>query len=75
VERDTKPSRVAKMGKPLSAFEDGMRGFTNNRANPFKSQTSHPAKEWERGYNKAYFSNLTKVKEKERIRTTEAEYC
>lgn len=49
----------------MNAFESGKAGFRKNEANPFKD-TTQSYKEWERGYNVAYFENLKKVQERER---------
>ena len=45
------------------AFKKGFDAFTNPRyTNPYKASVySH--KEWERGFNKAYFENLRKLNE------------
>ena len=47
-----------------TVFEAGKLGFKRNRSNPFNSNT-YSYREWERGYNDAYFENLEKVKAKE----------
>lgn len=48
----------------FSAYDRGVNGFIRNRTNPFNKDT-HSYREWERGYNAAYFDNLAKVKERE----------
>jgi hypothetical protein len=53
----------------MSVFESGKLGFRKNEANPF-GKNSHSHKEWERGYNAAYFENLKKVQERERREAT-----
>lgn len=47
-----------------AAYNAGMYGFRRNKPNPFKADTMK-AKEWERGYNAAFYSNLERVKERE----------
>ena len=49
------------------AYEDGVRGFGSNSSSPYLSQGAHGVrhKEWERGYNAAYFLNLRRVKSRE----------
>ncbi len=47
-----------------AVFKSGKEGFRRNKSNPFNVDTySH--REWERGYNAAYFENLEKVKARE----------
>ncbi len=46
------------------AFKQGQSDFyKGNLQNPFKSFAQ--VREWDRGFNKAYFSNLKKVKQRE----------
>tara|TARA_R110002110_G_scaffold10346_3_gene50842 strand:+ start:7032 stop:7259 length:228 start_codon:yes stop_codon:yes gene_type:complete len=48
-------------------FAEGVQGFINNLYNPYGVKgIKH--KEWERGYNSAYFNNLTKVLKEEKRR-------
>jgi hypothetical protein len=42
----------------MKPFEAGKRGFRTNAENPYQ-EGSHNYKEWERGYNQEYFSNLS----------------
>ena len=44
----------------LDIVNRGREGFQKNRRNPFPS-SSHRYKEWERGYNKAYYENLERL--------------
>ena len=54
---------------PMSDIVDqGREGFRKNRKNPFHL-SSDRFREWERGYNKAYFETLRKVKHEEQLRT------
>ena len=39
------------------AYAQGKKGFRKNTENPYPPET-WPAKEWERGYSRAYFENL-----------------
>lgn len=50
----------------MKAFEQGKKGFYYNKDNPFKQDT-YNYKEWERGFNKAYFENLRKINGKEKF--------
>lgn len=44
--------------KGMDAYEAGFSGFVNgDLENPFHPK-SYAAKEWERGFNRAYFANL-----------------
>lgn len=44
----------------LIAFVQGKKGFHKNTSNPYPSET-WPHKEWERGFNEAYFKNLEEI--------------
>lgn len=46
------------------AFEKGQVGFYRNKKNPYPPQ-SYMSKEWERGWNSAYFDNKEKVIQRE----------
>lgn len=46
----------------MKPFFQGRKGFLKNLNNPFKEETWN-SKEWERGYNSAYFENLEKLNE------------
>jgi hypothetical protein len=48
----------------MDALTKGEEAFFENRANPY-TEGSRNYKEWERGFNKSYFSNLEKVKQRE----------
>lgn len=48
----------------MKPYELGMLGFKRNKTNPFTLDT-FDYKEWERGYNSAYFENLEKVRDRE----------
>lgn len=49
------------------AFKQGKWAFYNNAECQYYAETVK-AKEWQRGYNAAYYENLNKVKGKERGR-------
>lgn len=52
----------------MKAFPRGIKDFkTGQVTNPFNEGTSR-AKDWERGFNKAYFENLARVVKNERRR-------
>jgi hypothetical protein len=49
----------------MNAFQKGMDAFKKGRlGNPYRPNTKDN-RDWEFGFNKAYFSNLEKVKENE----------
>jgi hypothetical protein len=49
----------------MKPFEEGMQAFKRgNLVNPYKPDNSRH-RDWEFGFNKAYFANLEQVKEKE----------
>lgn len=57
----------------MSAFKEGLRAFRRPKKikgyfmvpeNPYE-EGSNKSKEWELGFNKAYFQNLEKVKQHE----------
>jgi hypothetical protein len=49
----------------MNAFQKGMNAFKKGRlGNPYRPNTKDN-RDWEFGFNKAYFSNLEKVKENE----------
>lgn len=43
------------------AFAQGKKGFYRNEDNPYPDDT-WPSKEWERGFNKAYWENEETLK-------------
>jgi hypothetical protein len=45
-------------------FDEGVEGFKSDGYNPH-NPSSMKYREWERGYNRAYFTNLKKVLERE----------
>lgn len=46
-------------------FKEGRKDFyKGNISNPYNPDT-HRSREWERGFNSAYFQNLEKVKKRE----------
>lgn len=50
----------------MSVFQKGFKDFfEGNVVNPYNEGTSRH-KNWEMGFNKAYFTNLKKVQENER---------
>jgi len=51
----------------MKAYYEGITGFKGNKTNPYPTD-SYKYKEWERGYNNAYFQNLEKVIAKEKSR-------
>lgn len=52
----------------MNAFVKGQKDFRSGTIeNPFNEGT-HRYKEWERGFNSAYFENLEKVKKVEKAR-------
>lgn len=57
-------------GKEQSAFDVGRRAFYRGAiTNPYRSK-SNQYREWERGFNNAYFENLERVKQREGQRTS-----
>ena len=62
--------RLSKYDAPLKIqFHKGFNDFRRGRVfNPFNLNTMQ-SREWERGFNSAYFLNLKKVKQREEIRT------
>ena len=44
----------------MKAFYEGEKGFWENKYNPYDPDT-YNYREWERGYNSAYFYNLEKL--------------
>jgi len=49
----------------MNNFEFGKKSFYKGNVNsPFNSNT-HKDREWNRGFNNAYFENLKRVKERE----------
>lgn len=52
---------LTKYDAPLRIqYDKGYRAFLNNTACPYDSNTMQ-AREWQRGYNQAYFDNLAKI--------------
>jgi hypothetical protein len=41
----------------VDTFNEGKEGFVRNRNNPYREGTDR-YREWERGYNTAYFENI-----------------
>jgi hypothetical protein len=70
-DKSTRAERgLGKYDAPLKVqFERGYLDFKRGRVNnPFHSDTMQ-YREWERGFNAAYFENLKRVKENEKSRT------
>ena len=62
VSKRTGPTTKAKVAKP---FNQGYRGFlVGNLTNPY-SQNTKEYRDWEFGFNKAYFKNKEQVLDKE----------
>ena len=63
---------LAKYDAPLSLqFKQGFSAFKKNKeSNPFNSKTMQ-AREWQRGYNTAYYIQLERVKKNESRRRSE----
>lgn len=55
----------------LTAFERGQADFKRGSLSSPFSYDSLPYKEWQRGFNEAYFKNLEKVKTDESRRRSE----
>mgnify|MGYP003119138844 FL=1 len=51
------------------SFSEGVQGFHTNSYNPHSS-TGIKHKEWERGYNSAYFSNLKHILKEDKKKET-----
>jgi hypothetical protein len=58
-----KPSQNTKKARPVEvALDMGKRAFLSGKQNsPYKT-SSHLFKEWQRGYNTAYFDNLERIR-------------
>ena len=55
----------------MKPYEQGKQAFkTGKLGNPYQDHTKEN-REWEVGFNKAYFSNLERVKEYEQNKKTE----
>ena len=62
---------LGKYDAPLKLqFNQGITGFKFNKVNPFPSNTMQH-REWQRGYNFAYFKQLEKVKRNESRRRSQ----
>ena len=52
----------------MKPFNEGIKAFKEGRlGNPYKENTKD-YRDWEFGFNKAYFSNLERVKDREQSR-------
>ena len=62
---------LGKYDAPLSLqYNQGFSAFKRNKNNPFGENTMQ-AREWQRGYNVAYFVKLERVKDAESRRRSE----
>lgn len=51
----------------MKPVDEGVKGFYKNLGNPYRAG-NHNYREWERGFNKAYFENLRKIEDEDRKR-------
>ncbi len=63
--RSRKERGLSKYDAPLKLqYNQGITGFRFNKKNPFPAKTMQH-REWQRGYNFAFFKNLERVKREE----------
>ena len=67
ISRDVKSKDAGKLMH--KSFSEGVQGFHTNSYNPHSS-TGIKHKEWERGYNSAYFNNLKHILKEDKKKET-----